>query len=188
MNVIRKGAVVFAVVLLTAVLFSYAEGNKNYRTENGEVIFMSAAPQEIIQASSTKLVGVLNPTEKTFRFGVSMITFAGFNSSQQQEHFNENYIESALFPKANFVGKIVEDIDMTVPGTYNIRAKGKLEVHGVKVSKTIKCKLIVGKDYMTIRSKFSVTLNDFDMSVPSVVKNKLAEEINVTVNAKMKIQ
>jgi hypothetical protein len=53
-----------------------------------------------------------------------MRSFQGFNSPLQKEHFNENYVESDKFPEASFKGKIIEDQDLTVDGTYELRAKG----------------------------------------------------------------
>lgn len=185
---LKQRLLIFPVLALMLALFSNAEQKTTYRTKKGKVIFQSAAPHEIIQASSDNLMGLLNPQKKTFRFGISMNSFMGFNSPKQQEHFNENYIESDQFPKAVFVGKIVENIDVSVPGTYKIRAKGKLLLHGVQVPKTIKCKMIVQPQFITIKSKFGLTLNEFGMRVPGVIKNKLAEDITVNVNVKMKAE
>lgn len=188
MKLFKQNLLIFPLLALVLALFSNTVAEKTYRSEKGEVVFKSAAPLEIIQATSTKLMGLLNPEKKTFRFQVSMNTFTGFNSPKQEEHFNENYIESEVYPKAIFVGKIVEDIDMSVPGTYPIRAKGKLLLHGVEVPRTLKCNLIVDAQHMTIVSRFELALEDFGMKVPWVIENKLSNEIDIYVNIKMKAE
>ena len=52
-----------------------------------------------------------------------MRSFQGFNSPLQKEHFNENYVESDKFPDASFKGKVIEDVDLSKDGTYEVRAK-----------------------------------------------------------------
>ena len=50
-----------------------------------------------------------------------------------EEHFNENYMESNTFPKANFKGTITDlsKINFSKDGTYPVTVKGDLTIHGV---------------------------------------------------------
>jgi len=114
-----------------------------------------------------------------------MRSFNGFAKPLQKDHFNENYIESDKYPNANFEGKIIEDIDFSKDGTYNVRAKGKFSVHGVEVSKTIKCKMTIKGKEIKVTSKFSVLLEDHGIRIPSVVNQKIAEEITITINSSL---
>ena len=55
-----------------------------------------------------------------------------------EEHFNENYMESNTFPKANFKGTITDlgKVNFSKDGTYPVTVKGDLTIHGVtKTSK-----------------------------------------------------
>ena len=110
--------------------------NETYYIDNGIISFRSEAQQELIKASSGSLLGLIEPAKRTFVFKVLIRTFKGFNSALQQEHFNEKYLESERYPEATFVGKIIEDIDLTIDGKYELRAKGKLNIHGVKICVT----------------------------------------------------
>jgi len=89
-----------------------------YQTVNGTITFRSEAPLELINASSDQLIGAIDIDKKNFTFKILMRSFQGFNSPLQKEHFNENYVESDKFPDASFKGKIIEDQDLTVNGTY----------------------------------------------------------------------
>ena len=114
-----------------------------------------------------------------------METFDGFNSSLQKEHFNENYIESHKFPEASFSGKIIEDVDLTKDGTYAVRAKGNFTIHGVSQERIIKSDVTVKNGKINIQSAFSVLLEDHNIPIPKVVKDKLSSEINVQVNCQL---
>ncbi|MBU6343626.1 MAG: YceI family protein, partial [Bacteroidetes bacterium] len=112
----------------------------------------STAPLETIRAGSNQLKGAFDLESHTFAWSVDVKTIAGFNSSLQQEHFNENYMESAKYPKAVFTGKIIEKIPLEQDGIYMVRAKGMLEAHGVARERIIKVKLEIKKQNISIHS------------------------------------
>jgi hypothetical protein len=166
-------------------LFNPVWGQENYFSGQGNIHFSSEAEQEIITASSSNLIGVLNASKKTFFFKVIIRTFHGFNSSLQQEHFNEKYLESEDFPEASFYGKIIEDIDLTISGIYDIRAKGILKIHGIEMERIIKCNVTVEKDRIKIESHFSILLSDHKIKIPRVVHEKIANEIQVDIDIEL---
>jgi hypothetical protein len=116
-----------------------------------------------------------------------MTSFRPFNSALQRQHFNENYIESDKFPKGSFSGKIIEEVDLTVPGTYTVRAKGKLVVHGVSVERIIRATVVVTSKQVTIKSRFDVPLEDHKIAIPRIVNRKIAEVIDVKFDALLKL-
>jgi len=156
-----------------------------YTSNNGLVSFRSEAPFELINASSKELKGALDLSKNNFAFRIRIRSFEGFNSPLQKEHFNENYMESEKFPEAVFNGKIIETIDYSKKGKYSIRAKGKLIIHGVEQERIIKSDLEVTEKGIRIISQFSVLLSDHAIPIPRVVKEKLANEINVSINTEL---
>lgn len=156
-----------------------------YSVSSGTIIFSSDAPLELIKASSSQIKGIFNAEAKLFAFTLNVNTFKGFNSPLQQEHFNENYLESDKFPRASFEGKIIEDIDLKRDGLYNIRAKGNLTVHGVVQERIIKCDLTIKNKVVSIKSNFTVLLADHNITIPKVVNEKLASLIKVEVKAEL---
>jgi hypothetical protein len=170
--------------LLIALIFtgsSFTQKPAIYQTVNGIIYFRSEAPLELIRASSDQLIGAIDLDKKIFTFKILMRSFEGFNNPLQKEHFNENYVESDKYPEASFKGKIIEDADLTVPGTYELRAKGDLVIHGVKQERIIKSDVTVADKKITIKSNFSVLLSDYNIPIPRVVYQKLANEIKVDV-------
>ena len=178
----KSTALIWALVLAAMPI----SGQGVFRCENGKVVFKSNAPLEAIQAKSTKLRGVIDTARQSFAWSVDIKSFEGFNSPLQREHFNENYMESKQYPKASFTGKIIEKVDFQKNGTYSVRAKGKLNIHGVEQERIIKSKLEVEGNKVRIQSEFSVPLADHNISIPKVVYQKIAEQIDVKVEAELR--
>jgi hypothetical protein len=156
-----------------------------YEVRTGDVHFFSEAPKELISASSKQIKGVLDRRKKTFAFRINISSFAGFNNALQREHFNENYMESNLYPVASYKGKIIEDIEFSKDGVYEIRTKGKLNIHGIEQERIIKVLLTIKKGKIAIASNFTVMLTDHNIKIPRVVSDKLSPQIKVTVSASM---
>ena len=156
-----------------------------FSTRNGSVYFLSDAPLEMISARSEQLAGVLNIQDRRFSFSIPVNTFEGFNSNLQKTHFNEDYLETDLYPQATFKGKIIEEVDLSREGQYQIRAKGKLDIHGFANDRIIRCDLWVESGKIMVESEFTVFLDDHDIKIPSIVNQKIAEEIHVKIDFTM---
>jgi len=177
-----KTRTTITVLLLFAAISAYAQ-QSIFSVRKSKIDFLSDAPLELIAASSDKLQGLIDNDKHTFAFNVPVKTFKGFNSPLQQEHFNENYLEEKTYPLSKFEGKIIESVNFTVDGNYNIRAKGKLLIHGVEQERIIKVQVRVSKGVLYANSEFTVMLQDHNITVPKVVNQKIAEEIKVKVVA-----
>lgn len=170
-------------LFLLMIMFGFKPQPQLYQTTNGKISFRSDAPLEVIRASSNDLIGLLDISKKNFSFKIDIHSFQGFNSPLQKEHFNENYMESDKYPDASFKGKIIEDVDLTADGNYEVRAKGNLTVHNVTQERIIKSDISVKQNIITIHSSFTVLLSDHNIPIPKVVNQKLANEIKVEMNA-----
>jgi hypothetical protein len=157
-----------------------------FRCDNGKVILKSDAALEIIEAQSNKLRGAIDLSTNSFAWTVEIRSFEGFNNQLQREHFNENYMESDKFTKASFAGKIIEQVDLQADGTYSVRAKGKIIVHGVEQERIIKSQVVVAGKRIHVSSTFTVPLSDHNITIPRIVYQKIAEEISVTIDADLK--
>lgn len=180
---VKNAAVLFFLVLMITTS-SFKNGqNQLYQTTSGKISFSSDAPLEIIKASSDEMLGLLDIDKKNFSLKVDVHSFKGFNSPLQKEHFNENYMESDKYPIASFTGKIIEDVDLSADGTYELRTKGTLTIHNVPQERIIKTDVTVKQKTITVHSNFTVLLSDHKIPIPKVVYQKLANEIKVEVNA-----
>ena len=174
-----KSLILFFLLVLSS---SYANApSLLFSTGAGTITFTSDAPLELIQASSNKLKGWLNPDSKQFSFTIDIKTFKGFKIYMQQKHFNENYLESDKYPQASFEGKIIEDLDLHRDGLYNIRAKGNLSIHGVTQERIIRCNLIIKNGLVSVKANFIVLLADHNIAIPKILDQKLASNIKIEV-------
>lgn len=151
--------------------------------QKSRMSFTSNAELELITASTDQVQGLIDPASQEFAFMVDVSSFEGFNSRLQREHFNEKYMESDRYPKARFSGKIIEPVDFSTNGSHQVRAKGELEIHGQKQTRIIKSTLVIDNGIVRIESRFLVPLTDHNISIPSIVSQKIATEIEVEFEA-----
>jgi polyisoprenoid-binding protein YceI len=156
-----------------------------FEVRKGKIQFHSSAELELIKAESDQLKGLVDIGRKQFAFKVPMNSFKGFNSPLQQEHFNENYLETSSYPEASFSGKIIEDDDLGKDGTYTLRAKGNLTIHGVAQERIIKSTVNVSQGKIKINAAFTVQLADHGIKIPRIVSEKLSSEISVQIQAEL---
>ena len=106
---------------------------RNIYTKNGQINFDATSPSspERIEGINRSATCVVDTKSGNMQFAVLMKGFA-FERALMEEHFNENYVESDKFPKAEFKGKIKDNdnIDYSKDGTYSVKVKGKLTMHG----------------------------------------------------------
>lgn len=175
--------IIFLCLLLFLPAIPYAQ--KRLAIQQSDMSFTSNAELELIKASSDQVKGLIDPGTNQFAFTVDIKTFQGFNSSLQREHFNEKYMESDKYPQARFSGKIIEKIDFATDGSYAVRAKGDLDIHGQKQTRIIKAKVTVDNGVVYLQSHFFVPLADHNISIPTIVSQKIATEIEVDFKATM---
>ncbi len=175
-------SITIILILGSLILLSFQDKGEIYTCRNGQVSFLSDAPLEVIKASSKSLAGAINLKDRSFSFLIPTKTFEGFNSSMQKTHFNEDYMETDTYPNSTFKGKIIEEVDLSVPGTYKIRAKGKMNIHGIENDRLVRCDLVVGEKNIDVRANFTVFLSDHNITIPSILNQKIAEEIKVDIS------
>lgn len=171
--------------LLIFLSFSFcvqAFSQVRLKVVRSEVSFVSDAPLERIVARNTAATGLLEPATRSFAIQIPVAEFDGFNSPLQREHFNENYMQTNARPKATFAGRIIETIDLSVPGQYAVRAKGELSIHGVVRERIIPCTLVVTAEGVRVTSSFEVLLSDHDIRIPKVVQQKIASVVQVKLD------
>ncbi len=168
-------------VLLTATITSGIAQSK-YITRNGHINFFSSAPIEDITADNNSVGSIIDPATGEMVFTLRMTGFE-FEKKLMQQHFNENYVESDKFPKSTFKGVITNNdkVNYSKPGQYSVNVKGDLTIHGVTKKIQTPGTIEVTGDGLKASSKFIVKPADFDIKIPGIMRNKIAEEIEVTV-------
>lgn len=170
-----------ALALVLATTVSFAQDR--FYTKTGKISFYSKAPLEDIEGKNKTVTAVLDSKSGAMQFAVQMKGFE-FEKQLMQQHFNENYVESDKYPKAEFKGAITNnsDINYTKDGTYAAKVKGKLTIHGVTkdVETTGTLKITGGK--IDASSTFNVLISDYNIKIPSIVKDKVSNSIKIVVD------
>lgn len=135
-----------------------------------EIVGTNSSASCILDQSNGELVALV--LIKSFKF----------KSPLMEEHFNENYMESTKFPKANFKGKVLNYDAKKVTGTktaYDV--EGDLTIHGV--TKKIKTKIYLSSaaGKVSATSDFKIKLSDYGIDIPSLVKEKFAKEVKIAL-------
>ena len=166
--------------------YSLCYGKELFITREGTIEFFSSAPIEDIKAVNSQVSCVLNKTTGDFAFQVPIKGFA-FKNALMQEHFNENYLESDLYPKSVFKGKINNWENVALADkTENITVEGEITIHGVKRKIKESGKIWKDEDKIMGECKFEIAVADYDIEVPRIVRDNIAKIIEVSVSVSLK--
>ena len=169
------------IVFSPSALTGEGKYTDSYICDNGRAHFFASTPFENISPVSNTAVCVINTKTKKVIAKVRMASFV-FANGLMQEHFNENYIESEKYPYATLDAEIVESLDYTKDGTYDVTLKGTLDLHGVKKEREIKGKLVIKNGQpVSATADFEVKLVDHSIKIPTAVIAKIAEVVKVDV-------
>ena len=163
------------------MLLSNTSYSQLFVCANGKARFYSETPVENIEGISNSVVSAINTTNNNIQYKIPMTSFV-FKWSLMQDHFNENYVESGKYPNATFKGKINETIDWTKDGVYEVTSTGIMNIHGVDKTVTEKGTVTISKGTINVNSSFPVMLSDYNVEIPSLVKDKIRERQDVTID------
>lgn len=151
-----------------------------YITRSGFIGFYSKTPLEDIKAENNQVFAAIDPGKKTIAFSLLQKGFV-FTKQLMQEHFNENYVESDKYPKATFSGSYTGDVPVDKDGTYKVTVKGNLSLHNVTRPLEMPATIEVKGGRLLGQTEFKVKPEDFNISIPSIVREKIEREIKVNV-------
>jgi len=151
---------------------------QRFTAKNGEINFFSETPIEDISAVNNKVSAGFDGSTNDLVFQLNITDFK-FPIALMQEHFNENYLESDLYPKSKFIGRVVNIMDEQAT------VSGDLTIHGITNSIKMVGSFIKSKNSVLINAQFIIKLKDYNIKIPKIVMYKIAEEIEVKVNIEL---
>lgn len=170
--------------LVCSSLPSLAQGK--FYTKSGKITFFSSSSMEDIEAINKTVITLLNTQTGDLQFAVLMKGFE-FKKALMQEHFNRDYVESDKYPKAEFNGELTNnsDINYTVNGTYTVKTKGKLTIHG-QTKEIETTGIITVKDgKLLMNAVFNVLVADYKITIPRLYRDNISKSIKVTVDCSL---
>lgn len=166
-------------LLLSLLIGMSMTAQNKYLTKTGTINFEASVPSfEEVAAENNSVTAIIN-TENGELAALALLKGFRFKNALMEEHFNENYAESDQFPKATFKGHIKDFNLNDFKPTYTI--KGELEFHGkTKTIENTSVAISYENNRITISGNFSVKASEFDIDIPKIVSNKIAERIDIT--------
>jgi polyisoprenoid-binding protein YceI len=173
------------IILSLLTMFVLSASGQKYMTKTGFISFFSHTPMEDIKGDNNQVASVIDISTGEMVFQVLIKSFH-FEKTLLEEHFNENYMESDKFPKASFKGKItnLSAVDFKKNGSYEVQVEGDLTIRDVPKKISAKGILEVVSGGINANAKFIIAPEDFNIEIPSVVRENIAKTIEVTVTMK----
>jgi polyisoprenoid-binding protein YceI len=169
---------------VTFLFFVFISTAQMYFTKNGKINFdaTSNGSPERVEGVNRTVTCVLDIKTGNLQFAVPMKSFE-FEKALMQEHFNENYVESDKFPKAEFKGTLMNnsDVKYSADGVYSVKVNGKLTIHGISREVQTEGKLIVKGERINTEAAFKVLLADYNISIPGLVADKVSKTAVVSI-------
>lgn len=160
---------------------------QRFFTRDAGVKFDATSPLEKIEGFTKSGTCVLDIKTGKMEWKVLIKGFQ-MEKALMQEHFNENYMESTQYPHAQFQGLITNlgEVNFAQDGKYAAQVKGQLTMHGVTKELDVSGIVKVSGGHLTLGSTLQVAAADYGISIPGVVRDKIAKTIKVTVEALLK--
>jgi polyisoprenoid-binding protein YceI len=174
-----KKIIILFILIASINATGYAQ---QFMTKNAFVNFYSKAALEDITADNNQAYSIIDVGKKDIAFSLLMKSFI-FPKELMQQHFNENYVESDKYPKAVFSGSYTGDVAIDKDGVYKIMVKGNLTLHNVTKPVEMPATLEVKNGKLSGTAEFKIKPEDYNISIPSVVRDNIAKELTVTVKA-----
>ena len=170
------------ILLICTTTLSVAQDK--YLTKTGTIQFEASVPSfEEVASKNENVTAILNTENGEFA-ALALVKGFRFKNALMEEHFNENYAESHLYPKATFKGK-VEDFDASTRTNYTVN--GELTFHGVtKKLNDIAVTIEQQDGNYVLKGSFTTNPEDYNIKIPKIVKNKIAD--NVVVDFEFNMQ
>ncbi len=150
--------------------------------KGGMVRFYSSTPMENIEGISQVAVSRLDLDSGKILIKAPNSTFV-FPNKLMQEHFNENYMESAKFPWSTFTGTVtgMDHQAFDAGKKVTVIVDGQLDVHGISKHYRTPGYLQKAADgSISGETKFFVKIADHEIKIPTLVVAKIADSMEIT--------
>ena len=178
------------ILLAFAAIFTVPAQAQKLFTRDAVVSFDATSPNspETIKAVNKSGACVWDKSTGAVEMAVLIKGFL-FEQALMQDHFNENYMESTKYPKAIFTGKLDNpgSVDTGKDGTYKVNASGTLAMHGITKNVTAPVTFTVKGGKVSATVNFSVALADYNISIPSLVADKVNKKANISIATNLEL-
>ena len=166
----------FSCILALLFVVNNADAQKIFATRNGRISFSTPSDEDVKAVNNEVTSRIADNGQVTFSL---LIKGFKFKLAEMQEHFNDQYLESNKFPRADFKGNIVnvKDVNFAKDGSYKVSVKGDLTLHGVTKSITANGTVEIKAGKLTASCQFPLVMKDFNVNAATVT-----DKVNIDLN------
>jgi polyisoprenoid-binding protein YceI len=191
-HVTRLSLVIAVCMALPAI--SHAEATTYRVGGNGKsrATFVSDAPLETMVGKTNKVTGTLTVdpadiTKTTGKFKVAVKSLKTGNDLRDEHLQGDGWLDAEKNPFIHFeISEVVlgkkGNAELKQNKDTKVQVKGKFTAHGVTQFVTAKGTVNWSGAGIRIKAEFPVNLTSHEISVPSIVRLKVANEIQVSVD------
>ena len=172
-----NGAAFIKLLLLLLLSLQPALAQK-FISKSATVSFFSEAPLENIEAVNTKATSIFDLSSGEIVFSVPIGEFQ-FQKSLMKQHFNENYMDTEIYPRSTFKGRVTGYRQQQ--GQYQATASGELFIHGKTRNVQVEGSIEIENNELTVSAVFPVLLKDYNIKIPRILFSNIAESVEVSV-------
>jgi len=191
-NAIRAGVIL--VMCMTVPAISHADSTTFRVLKDGKshVTFVSDAPLETMTGKSSKVSGGLTVdpadiTKTKGSFKVPVVSLRTDNDLRDEHLQGDGWLDAKKNPNIHL--EITEVIlgkkssaELKPNKDTKVQVRGKFTAHGITRPVTANGTVKWSGNSLRIKADFTANLTDHDISVPSIVRLKVANEIAVSVD------
>lgn len=165
--------------IATALIFTLAtaaDAQKIFGTRNGRISFTSPTDDDVKAVNNEVTSRIADNGQLTFSL---LIKGFKFKYAEMQDHFNDQYLESSKFPRADFKGTITNpgDVNFAKDGSYKAVVKGDLTMHGTTKNITVNGVIEIKSGKPSVKASFVALMKDFKVDATSVT-----EKVTIDIN------
>ncbi len=181
-------------VCMAAPAISHADATTYRVRSDGKslVTFVSDAPLETMTGKSSKVTGTITVdpadiTKTTGSFKVPVVSLRTDNELRDEHLQGDGWLDAKKNPNIHFeitevvVGK-KDAREIKKNKGAKVQVKGKFTAHGITMPAIATGFVNWSDGSLQIKAEFTAKLEDYDISVPSIVRLKVANDIAVFVD------
>ncbi len=163
-------------VLLFALLFTAISAGQSKVSTSGNVKIFSLL-DEYIDGECKTVTSTIDLSQKTIAVSVSVKGFKFEKAVMQKKFNNEENMNTAVYPKAKFVGKIISEKGLETVGAHKVEIDGEMTIKGVTNKVKTNAIIVVNKDdTVGLDTEFMLNGLDYDLTL------KYVKEMRITVD------
>lgn len=145
--------------------------------DHGKVEFHTSSIMSDIEAVSDEITASVDLESGLVDIRIPISSFE-FEYDMMKDHFNEDYLESDVYPDATFEGKVNQALG-DIESALEVDVTGDLIIHGVKKKISVTATISEKDGFTRVKCVFPIVFKDFNVDEPSILSKSVAKDVEL---------